>query len=121
MTTFAARSSRRRSAATTAMIVGFVVALGAGTASATGPDDKYLADLSQVNVPYQTPGQAIKLGKSVCQMMESGLSAGMSDDAIRGKVISNLQNTGLSGMEAHQLMGIAVANYCPQYFDVAGD
>lgn len=121
MTTFAALFSRCRNAATTAMIVGSVVALGAGTASATGPDDKYLADLDQVNVPYQTPEQAIKLGKSVCQMMESGVSGSMSYDAIRGKVISNLQNTGLSGMAAHQLMGVAVANYCPQYFDVAGD
>jgi hypothetical protein len=45
----------------------------------------------------------------------------MSDTEIRSRTIGKLENTGLSGMYAFHLMGIAVANYCPQYLDVAGD
>lgn len=131
MSKFAAGCSRRRNVAIAATIVGFAVPIGTATANATEEDEEFLADLSHAKATcvgdgcadrllFETPAQAIQLGKGVCWTIDSGLAEGVSDDEVRGRAYGGLQNTGLSGMDAHTLLGIAVDNYCPQYLYLFG-
>lgn len=79
-------------------------------ADADGNDAKFLALLNQAGISYGSADQAVTAGKSVCQLMDGG----MSDADVVKHVMERNPNFGsLDG--AVQFTSIAANVYCPKY------
>lgn len=72
-------------------------------------DQDFLKDLRDAGLTYADGGNAITIGKSVCEMLDDGQS-----DA---KIVTDLrnQNPGFQGAAAAKFTYLAAAHYCPKY------
>ncbi len=76
-------------------------------------DQDFLKDLRDAGLTYQDGGNAITIGKSVCDLLDDGQS-----DA---KIVTDLrnQNPAFQGAAAAKFTYLSAAHYCPKY--VTGD
>jgi hypothetical protein len=72
-------------------------------------DQDFLKDLRDAGLTYQDAGNAITIGKSVCELLDDGQS-----DA---KIVTDLrnQNPAFQGAAAAKFTYLAAAHYCPKY------
>lgn len=72
-------------------------------------DQDFLTDLRQAGITYQDPGNAITIGKSVCELLDDGQS-----DA---EIVTQLRNRNpaFQGASAAQFTMLSAAHYCPKY------
>lgn len=83
-----------------------------GAASAT--DESFLAALRAAGLTYGQPDQAVKAGRTLCDLADNG----KTDDEIL--VILAKHNSKLSDAHANKFMDIAYQTYCPRYLSPAG-
>lgn len=79
-------------------------------ADVNGDDATFLGMLNQQGISYGNADQAVQAGKSVCQLMDGGMS-----DA---EVVKQLkaQNSGFADLDgAFHFMALAAKVYCPKY------
>ncbi|OBB90690.1 DUF732 domain-containing protein [Mycobacterium sp. 852002-40037_SCH5390672] len=76
-------------------------------------DQDFLKDLRDAGITYQDGGNAITIGKSVCELLDDGQS-----DA---KIVTDLrnQNPAFQGAAAAKFTYLSAAHYCPKY--ITGD
>jgi Protein of unknown function (DUF732) len=84
-------------------------------ADTDGKDQSFLTALSQAGVTYMSPTRAVSAGKSVCDLVDSGMNG--------YEIVQNLQdrNPGFQGDGAAKFAAIAAQAYCPQALTVAED
>jgi len=72
-------------------------------------DQDFLKDLRDAGLTYQDGGNAITIGKSVCELLDDGQS-----DA---KIVTDLrnQNPAFQGASAAKFTYLSAAHYCPKY------
>lgn len=72
-------------------------------------DQDFLKDLRDAGITYQDAGNAITIGKSVCELLDDGQS-----DA---KIVTDLrnQNPTFQGASAAKFTFLSAAHYCPKY------
>ncbi len=72
-------------------------------------DQDFLKDLRDAGITYQDSGNAITIGKSVCDLLDDGQS-----DA---KIVTDLrnQNPAFQGASAAKFTYLSAAHYCPKY------
>ena len=72
-------------------------------------DQDFLKDLRDAGITYQDGGNAITIGKSVCDLLDDGQS-----DA---KIVTDLrnQNPAFQGAAAAKFTYLSAAHYCPKY------
>ncbi len=92
------------------IVVAVIGLTGPGRAYADGNDTKFLALLNQAGISYGNADQAVTAGKSVCQLMDGGMS---DADVVKHVMERNPSFTSLDG--AVQFTAIAANVYCPKY------
>ncbi|OBH00109.1 MULTISPECIES: DUF732 domain-containing protein [unclassified Mycobacterium] len=90
-----------------------VIGLAAPAHADVDNDQDFLKDLRDAGITYQDGGNAITIGKSVCDLLDDGQS-----DA---KIVTDLrnQNPGFQGASAAKFTYLSAAHYCPKY--ITGD
>jgi Protein of unknown function (DUF732) len=88
---------------------------GAAHADVDAKDQTFLTTLNQAGVTYMSPTRAISAGKSVCDLVDSGMTG--------YEIVQHLQdsNPGFEGDGAAKFAAIAAQAYCPQALTVAED
>lgn len=94
-------------------IVAVAVGLAAPVHADIDNDQDFLKDLTDAGLTYQSGGNAITIGKSVCELLDDGQSG--------AKIVTDLrnQNPAFQGAAAAKFMYLSAAHYCPKY--VASD
>lgn len=94
-------------------ILATALALAAPAHADIDNDQDFLKDLRDAGITYQDGGNAITVGKSVCELLDDGQS-----DA---KIVTDLrnQNPAFQGAAAAKFTYLAAAHYCPKY--ITGD
>ena len=87
------------------------VTFGFGSAHASPEDDAFLSIVKQLNIPVNSPDDAVQVGRQICTAMEKG--AIEPAPTIRG-VISTLRSKGFDKGQSVGLLRGAVSVYCPQ-------
>lgn len=72
-------------------------------------DQDFLKDLRDSGITYQDPGNAITVGKSVCELLDDGQSSADIVTQLRNK------NPGFQGASAAKFTYLSAAHYCPKY------
>jgi hypothetical protein len=77
-------------------------------------DQVFLAALKQSGLTYQDPDRAIAIGKTVCDLVDRGMTG--------AEIVKNLQdlNPGFEGDGAAKFTAIAASAYCPKTLAGAG-
>ncbi|BBZ44176.1 hypothetical protein MPRM_14570 [Mycobacterium parmense] len=93
------------------MLAGVTVAIGTAAsaqADVDGKDQAFLTTLRQAGVTYMNPERAVAAGKSVCDLVDGGMTG--------AEIVKNLQekNPGFEGDGAAKFAAIAAQAYCPQ-------
>lgn len=88
------------------------ITFGYGSAHASPEDDAFLSIVKQLNIPVNSPDDAVQVGRQICTAMEKG--AIEPAPTIRG-VISTLRSKGFDKGQSVGLLRGAVSVYCPQY------
>ena len=90
-----------------------VIGLAAPAHADVDNDQDFLKDLRDAGITYQDAGNAITIGKSVCDLLDDGQS-----DA---KIVTDLrnQNPSFQGASAAKFTYLSAAHYCPKY--ITGD
>ncbi|KKC02935.1 DUF732 domain-containing protein [Mycobacterium nebraskense] len=90
-----------------------VIGLAAPAYADIDNDQDFLKDLRDAGITYQDGGNAITIGKSVCELLDDGQSS--------AEVVTQLrnQNPAFQGASAAKFTYLASAHYCPKY--VTGD
>ncbi|ORV13607.1 DUF732 domain-containing protein [Mycobacterium celatum] len=78
-------------------------------AEASGTDASFLAALDQQGITHRGASQAIAAGKSVCQLMDEGLSPMDTVNAVR------TTNPGFNVEHAARFAITAASAYCPEH------
>ncbi len=93
-----------------------IIALAAPVhADVTGDDATFLAMLNQRGIHYSSAAQAVTAGKSVCQLLDSG----MSDAQVLKELKS--RNSGFTSLD--QVLAFEAVSsdvYCPKYLGTGG-
>ena len=97
--------------------MGFAIAVpahaetGVDEAAVDDNNEVFLADLHTVGIGFQDPGQAISAGKSVCGLINRGVS-GL-------QLLNDLKenNPGLTTSGAAQFATISAKSYCPKQLE----
>lgn len=86
-----------------------VLVLAAPAHADVDNDQDFLKDLRDAGITYQDGGNAITIGKSVCELLDDGQS-----DA---KIVTDLrnQNPAFQGAAAAKFTFLSAAHYCPKY------
>ncbi|MEB4210871.1 DUF732 domain-containing protein [Mycobacterium sp. 94-17] len=86
-----------------------MIVLAAPAVADVDNDQDFLKDLRDVGITYQDGGNAITIGKSVCELLDDGQS-----DA---KIVTDLrnQNPAFQGASAAKFTYLAATHYCPKY------
>jgi Protein of unknown function (DUF732) len=73
-----------------------------------GNDQAFLVALKQAGLTYQDPDRAIAVGKTVCNLVDGGMTG--------VEIVKNLQdlNPGFEGDGAAKFTAIAAEAYCPK-------
>ncbi len=89
--------------------VAAVIGLAAPAYADVDNDQDFLKDLRDAGITYQDAGNAITIGKSVCELLDDGQS-----DA---KIVTDLrnQNPAFQGASAAKFTYLSAAHYCPKY------
>ena len=92
------------------LLAGVTVAIGTAAsahADVDGRDQAFLTTLSQAGVTYLNPERAVAAGKSVCDLVDGGMTG--------AEIVKNLQekNPGFVGDGAAKFAAIAAQAYCP--------
>lgn len=76
-------------------------------------DQDFLKDLRDAGLTYQDGGNAITIGKSVCDLLDDGQTT--------AKIVTDLrnQNPAFQGASAAEFTYLSAAHYCPKY--ITGD
>lgn len=88
------------------------ITFGYGSAHATPEDDAFISIVKQLNIPVNSPDDAVQVGRQICTAMDAG--AIEPAPTIRG-VISTLRSKGFDKGQSVGLLRGAVSVYCPQY------
>lgn len=72
-------------------------------------DQDFLTDLRDAGITYQNPGNAITIGKSVCELLDGGQSSADIVTQLRN------QNPAFQGAAAAKFTYLSAAHYCPKY------
>lgn len=93
------------------LLASVTVAIGTAAsayADVDGKDQAFLTTLSQAGVTYLNADRAITAGRSVCDLVDSGMTG--------AEIVKNLQdrNPGFEGDGAARFAAIAAQAYCPQ-------
>lgn len=88
------------------------ISFGYGSAHATPEDDAFISIVKQLNIPVNSPDDAVQVGRQICTAMDAG--AIEPAPTIRG-VISTLRSKGFDKGQSVGLLRGAVSVYCPQY------
>ncbi len=77
-------------------------------------DQDFLTDLKDAGITYQNAGNAITIGKSVCDLLDDGQSS--------AEVVTQLrnQNPAFQGASAAKFTYLSAAHYCPKYITGEG-
>jgi hypothetical protein len=78
-------------------------------ADQSGNDAGFLAALSQAGITHSGAGHAIAAGRSVCELMDRGLSPMDTVTAVQGT------NPGFTMEHAARFAAAAVTTYCPEH------
>jgi Protein of unknown function (DUF732) len=76
-------------------------------------DQDFLKDLRDAGLNYQDGGNAVTIGKSVCELLDDGQSTAEIVTQLRN------QNPAFQGASAAEFTYLSAAHYCPKY--VTGD
>jgi hypothetical protein len=88
------------------------ITFGYGSAHASPEDDAFVSIVKQLNIPVNSPDEAVQVGRQICTAMDAG--AIEPAPTIRG-VISTLRSKGFDKGQSVGLLRGAVSVYCPQY------
>lgn len=93
------------------VLAGAAAAIGlAAPASAdVNNDQDFLTDLRDAGITYQDGGNAITIGKSVCDLLDDGQSTAEIVTQLRN------QNPAFQGASAAKFTYLSAAHYCPKY------
>ncbi len=115
----ARRFSKRALAATmAASAFGVAITVGVPSAGATSDEDRrFLEIVKELNVPTNSPEEAVQVGREICNTM----AAGQIEPArtVRG-MLNTLMGQGLEKGQAIHLVWGAVDVYCPRYSSLVG-
>ena len=89
--------------------VAAVIGLAAPAYADIDNDQDFLTDLRQAGITYQDPGNAITIGKSVCELLDDGQSSAEIVTQLRNR------NPAFQGASAAQFTLLSAAHYCPKY------
>lgn len=111
------RSPRHVPARAIALAVGMWVVIAATTsgiapAHANTQDDRFLAIVKQLNVPMNSPEEAIAAGHGICDKVAAGK---IEPARTVRSILAQLTSNGLEKGVAVNLIRGAVDVYCPQY------
>jgi hypothetical protein len=80
----------------------------AATATATSPDDAFLAALKAKGINYESPDAAVNSGHAVCHELDTG----QTPSQVANSVLTSSQ---LDSYHAGYFVGVAIKAYCPKY------
>ena len=86
-----------------------VIGLAAPAHADVDNDQDFLKDLRDAGITYQDGGNAITVGKSVCDLLDNGQSSAEIVTQLRN------QNPAFQGASAAKFTYLASAHYCPKY------
>lgn len=93
--------------------VAAAIGLAAPVSADIDNDQDFLTDLRDAGITYQDAGNAITVGKSVCDLLDDGQSSAEIVTQLRN------QNPAFQGASAAKFTYLSAAHYCPKY--VTGD
>jgi hypothetical protein len=79
-------------------------------ADTSGNDAGFLATLDQAGITHRGAARAVAAGRSVCELMDDGLSPMDTVTAVQGT------NPGFTMESAAKFTAAAVTTYCPEHF-----
>jgi Protein of unknown function (DUF732) len=89
------------------------IGLAAPASADIDNDQDFLKDLRDAGLSYQDSGNAITIGKSVCDLLDDGQSTASIVTQLRN------QNPAFQGASAAEFTYLSAAHYCPKY--ITGD
>lgn len=104
-------------AAMAVTVLGTAMTIGVAPAGATPEDDRFLGIVKQLDIPVNSPDEAIQVGQEICKTVAENQIEPVR--AVRG-MLSRLMGQGLSKGQAANLIWGAVGVYCPQYTSLVG-
>jgi hypothetical protein len=93
--------------------VAIAVGLAAPAHADIDNDQDFLKDLRDAGLTYQDGGNAITIGKSVCDLLDDGQTTASIVTQLRN------QNPAFQGASAAEFTYLSAAHYCPKY--ITGD
>ncbi|GAB5895437.1 MULTISPECIES: DUF732 domain-containing protein [Mycolicibacterium] len=93
------------------------MAFGIAPAHASTEDDRFLEIVKQLNVPMNSPEEAIQAGHGICDKVAAGK---IEPARTVRSILSQLTSNGLEKGVAVNLIWGAVDVYCPQYRSLVG-
>ena len=115
-----ARLFTKQAFAATAAMSACAAAMIAAAPSAgaiTEQDQHFVDYVKQLNIPTNSPDEAIQVGREVCTTMDAGRVEPAS--TVRS-MVGTLTSKGLEKGQAVQFIRAAVGTYCPQYTAIVG-
>ena len=88
--------------------VAAVIGLAAPAHADANQDQAFLVALGGAGITYQSPDNAVKAGKTVCDLAKAGKPAVDVVNVLQG------QNPGLSQVNAAKFTAISAGVYCPE-------
>ncbi len=104
-------------AALAVSVLGTALTVGVAPAGATPQDDRFLGIVKQLDIPVNSPEEAIQVGQEICKTVAENQIEPVR--AVRG-MLGRLMGQGLSKGQAANLIWGAVGVYCPQYSSIVG-
>ncbi len=89
--------------------VAAVIGLAAPAHADVDNDQDFLKDLRDAGITYQDGGNAITVGKSVCDLLDNGQSSAEIVTQLRN------QNPAFQGASAAKFTYLSASHYCPKY------
>jgi hypothetical protein len=117
---FSRLTVRTAASATSAAAIGCALVFGSAVAGATPEDDSFTKYVSALNIPVESPEQAVKLGHDICTLLTTNGASGPNPVPVVRGVVSTITAQGLEKGQAVPLMRAAVAVYCPEYGSIVG-
>lgn len=87
----------------------------AAPAHADDNDQEFLAELRRAGISYEDPDRAIAAAKSVCELVDKGMSGADIVTELRNR------NPAFQGIGAAEFTTLAAAHYCPKYLTGQGN
>jgi hypothetical protein len=95
-------------------LAGVAAVVGLAVPAHADPDSDFLAALTKAGVSYQSPSQAVAVGRAVCERMDSGMTATDLLSELRSS------NPAITPDGAASFTAIAASAYCPQRLTKTG-